>query len=223
MKNITGLERIKTFLSLLFGLLLIFPTTLLSQQDIPFKILESSRLYIEGKSNVNSFTCDCKEDFPPAKMRLNSTANSNVAYFHETRVEITTEKLDCGNKGINRDLSKALKADEYPKICFELCSITFQEAAHYDEWQNVKANADITIAGKTKRVKMDIKAKQMADGQLAIKSSKAINMSDFGIDPPTVLMGLIKVKDEISLFFDLDIKVLKPLNGSPNGKIDPLK
>lgn len=214
---------IKAFLSLLFCLVLTFPTALFSQQDIPFKILAGSRLYLEGKSNVNTFTCDCKEDFPPTKMSINATANSNVAYFHETRVEITTVKLDCGNKGINRDLSKALKADEYPKICFELCSITFQDAAHSDEWQNVKANADITIAGKTKRVKMDIKAKQMADGQLSIKSSKAINMSDFGIDPPTVLMGLIKVKDEISLFFDLNIEVLKPINRLPKGKIDPLK
>jgi hypothetical protein len=125
-------------------------------------------------------------------------------------MRITTSELDCGKNAINKDLLKTLKADEYPNITLELCSLTFIEGAHDDEWQKVKAETFLTIAGTTRTMNMMVKAKQSGENKFKVKTSEELKLTDFGIEPPTALLGLVKVKDEMILHLDLEVKVSKP-------------
>ncbi len=178
-----------------------------SQQSIVLKILDNSNLYLEGKSNINKFSCYCEENFPTQEIQFNGVPTDGKAHFNKTEIQITTAKLNCGKKAINKDLAKALKAEQYPKITLELCSLTFSEAAHTEEWQHVQAETFMTIAGTTRSLSLTAKAKQIEDEKFMIKSSTEIKMTDFGIDPPTALLGLVKVKDTIVLTFDLSVKI----------------
>ncbi len=185
-----------------------FFINLKAQQDLKLQILESSRLYLEGQTNINQFACHCREDFPVAQIQYNSVPQQGTAYFNQTEMKIATEKLDCGKKAMNKDLAQALKADEHPNIKLELCSLSFPVAAHAKEPQKIKAETNLTIAGTTRTVEMMVSAQQIGTDKFNIKATKKIKMTDFGIDPPTALLGLVKVKDEITLKFDLDVKIL---------------
>ena len=45
-----------------------------------------------------------------------------------------------------------------------------------------------------------------ADGALRVKGSKEILMSDFGVRPPTLMMGTLKVRDRVVVNFDVVLK-----------------
>jgi hypothetical protein len=190
----------------------LFCFTLTAQKGMEIQILDNSQLFIEGKSNINKFACHCTQNFPTAKIQYNSTPSKGTAHFNKTEMKITTSELDCGKKAINKDLLKTLKADEYPNIILELCSLKFMEGAHDDEWQEVKAETFLTIAGTTRTMNMMVKAKQLGQGTFKIKSSEELKLTDFGIDPPTALLGLVKVKDEMTLHLDLEVKINLPDN-----------
>lgn len=197
-------------LTTLFSLTILFSISLQAQQGLELQILDNSKLYIEGKSNVNKFACHCTEEFPTSKIQFNSTPSNGTAHFNKTEMQITTSKLDCGKKAINKDLIKTLKAEEHPKITLELCSLKFLEAAHENDWQQVKAETFLTIAGTTRSMNMLVRAKQLGNFKYKIKSSEEIKLTDFDIDPPTALLGLVKVKDEMTLHLDLEIKIINP-------------
>lgn len=200
-----------TLTSLLFSLI-IMTFTLKAQEGLELQILENSKLFIEGKSNVNKFECHCTEDFPTTQVQFNSTPKNGTAHFSKTEMKITTSKLDCGKKAINKDLLETLKADQYPKIILELCSLTFLEAASDTDWQKVKAETFLTIAGTTRTMNMLVKAKELGNNKYKIKSSEELKLTDFGIEPPTALLGLVKVKDEMTLHLDLEVRIINPNN-----------
>lgn len=195
--------------SLIFSLS-ILTFHLSAQEGLEIQILDNSKLFIEGKSNVNKFECHCTEDFPATQVQFNSTPKNGTAHFNKTEMKITTNKLDCGKKAINNDLIKTLKADEYPNIILELCSLTFMKAANDQEWQQVKAETFLTIAGTTRTMNMLVNAKQLGKNKFKVKSSEEIKLTDFGIEPPTALLGLVKVKDEMMLHLDLEVKIVNP-------------
>jgi len=92
-----------------------------------FDILHGSKLYLEGSSNVNTFTCDCEtlDDLAPLRLGMEVDHQQNQAMFESARLKIKAESLDCGHKGINRDMYESLKSDQHPYISIEL------EDAHY--------------------------------------------------------------------------------------------
>jgi hypothetical protein len=48
-----------------------------------------------------------------------------------------------------------------------------------------------------------VQGQQRADGTYQATGSLPLLMSDFGIDPPTAMFGLIKVHDQITVRFKL--------------------
>lgn len=181
-------------------------STVLALPDV--EILPQSRLYLKGSSNVNKFTCDCVQDFQPLNAEYSLTSQGGIARFRETRLDLRTSALDCGNKGMNRDLQATLKAKKYPYIQIELHRVKLQsrEQALGPDWTEMTAHAEITLAGNSQLVTMPVQARRLEDGVFQFKSFHELTLTSFGIKPPTVLLGLIKVNDEITIYIDLHVR-----------------
>jgi hypothetical protein len=41
------------------------------------------------------------------------------------------------------------------------------------------------------------------DGRLRAMGSKAIKMTDYNVEPPTAMLGLVKAENELTVHFDL--------------------
>ena len=188
-------------------LLLILPFYIQAQLVMNYQIMANSKLYLTGKSNVNKFSCDCIESFPLADFQISQNSNSNLIYFSNTKIDIPTSKLDCGNKKMNKDLKKTLLSDQYPNINIELCEVSIPSDELENDWNEVTANTYMVLAGNRKAVQMKIKSIKSSPNQYRLKCTQVVRLTDFDIDPPTALLGLVKVKDEISIHFDLIVKV----------------
>jgi len=72
-----------------------------------------------------------------------------------------------------------------------------------DVWGN------LTMAGVTRPVQLAIAIKSLPGGSFEISGSKKLHMSDFKMEPPTAMMGTIKVGPEVTISFEV---VINPTN-----------
>jgi polyisoprenoid-binding protein YceI len=62
---------------------------------------------------------------------------------------------------------------------------------------------NLTVAGATRELSMHVSGTDGGDGTLRLQGSARIRMSDWGIRPPTPMLGLLKTDDEMTIFVDL--------------------
>jgi len=186
--------------------------TVLSDMQPPetkrYTISESSKLYLSGTTNVNLFTCDCEDRWVAQSIQVEN--GGAYSRFRNARLSMMTRKFDCHNAKMDRDMHKALKAESYPAIQIELLETWYdpeQAKQAKKDWFDVKAKVKVTITGVTRIQFIEAKAKATTQNHFALKGEKALKMTEFGIDPPEALFGLIKVNDQITFHFDLGIQV----------------
>ena len=97
-----------------------------------------------------------------------------------------------------------MKADNHPNITFKLEGVTPIKAQA--DGYTVTASGNLTFAGSTKKVELIAKGKSNGDGTITFSGSQKIKMTDFGIKPPTALMGTMKVGNEVEVVFSVTMK-----------------
>ncbi len=124
-------------------------------------------------------------------------------------VRIAVAGLKSGESGLDKNMRKAMSADQFPEVVYKL--------GHYEMTKggsegvlNAKAAGELTIAGRTKPVTIDVEFRLGQDAA-ALKGSYTLEMSDYGIKPPTLMLGAIKVRDPVTIRFDL---LLKPADAA---------
>lgn len=162
------------------------------------KVLPSSELTITGDTNINKFTCVFDTSFLKEPQTVSYSEKASVIDFSNARLRLPTKGFDCGSKPINKDFYELIKADKYPEIVLELHKVTLKDAT------SGIANICILIAGKEKYYDVPVAIKT---GEIAeFKGSMELNINDFGLEPPKKLFGMIVVKDDIQINFDLRVK-----------------
>jgi hypothetical protein len=112
-------------------------------------------------------------------------------------VEVTVDGLDCGDKRMNEQLRKALKVKEYPKIFFQMNQYTLKGKGNL-----ATASGELTIAGKTKPVEMEVDLRALANKGVRATGEVPIKMKEYGIKPPSILFGMLKASNDVTVKFD---------------------
>ncbi|MBK8568232.1 MAG: YceI family protein [Saprospiraceae bacterium] len=176
-----------------------------------FRINPKSVLKLDGKTNVNSFTCGCNETFQSQQLSVEPPADGSLSTdFRSAALKLKIKSLDCGNPIMNKDLQKALNAKAHPNITIELLRVEQDKCNRLTElkdWVKMKALTKISLNGHSREYWINITAKKSGPNQYRFIGTKTINMTDFCVTPPVALMGAIKVKDEIAINLDLDVSV----------------
>jgi polyisoprenoid-binding protein YceI len=97
---------------------------------------------------------------------------------------------------------KAMKASKYPEIRFDVASPVYPVTGTGNTWY-FKCKANITVAGVTRNVDMNVQL-AVAGDKIVLRGKQKIKMTDFNITPPTVLMGMLKTGNEISVDYDIE-------------------
>lgn len=208
---------ITTALILIIGLILgpIGDSALSQIQYVPD---EGSKLWIEGSSNVNSFQCDASAFDGQAfifSSLLYQVPGPPETYSAQNelsiRVDVNVDGFECGRSRMNRDLREALQADEFPKITFIFGSAETVEEYNNEENGNLEVSLDVngslTVAGTTRDINFRIEGTYMEDERIRAYGNKEILMSDFGVEAPTAMLGMVRARDELTVHFDLIAKI----------------
>lgn len=199
----TSSRAIVLFLLGALGLLLV-PRSAAQAQ---YTVRPASQFWIDGTSTVSSFTCTASEVAGFGSVDEAAMGASQQADLR-AEVVIPVRAFDCGVRQMNRDFYEALKGRAYPAVRFALRRAEILAPDGRSEWTPVRAWGTITLAGEQRPVTVTARGQRLADGRVRIQGRHALRMTDFDIEPPTGLLGLVRAHDDIVVRFDLVAEVM---------------
>lgn len=157
----------------------------------------ASSLKIDGTSNIHDWTIEAE-----------NTSGMIVANFNGEKLEditkldftVVAESLMSGKSGMDKNTYKALDTDTYEKITFQLKDVKNIEKLTADTYK-VRTTGVLMIAGKKKMIDIEFQLTQKHN-KLMITGDHKIEMSDYGVDPPTAMFGTIKTGDTVKISFN---------------------
>lgn len=138
------------------------------------------------------------------------------APFQPFEVVIPVKGLKSGESGLDKNMYKALKSDQAPEIRFTLTHYEASPAAA-DGSVPFQAAGQLSIAGVVKAITLKGTA-HLAFPELVMDGEYSLVMSDYGIKPPTLLLGAIKVADPVLIHFHLPFELSRNLSEFINGQ-----
>lgn len=103
---------------------------------------------------------------------------------------------------LDKNLWKALRSDKFPNVRFELSSYTLNPIGAGGDTLAVLAKGTLAITGRVQPVELDLRVLADAEG-LWLMGSKDLLMSDYGIRPPTMMLGALRVGNRVQVHYRL--------------------
>jgi polyisoprenoid-binding protein YceI len=169
-------------------------------------IAPGSELSFEGTSTLHAFHCKTTKfeavvsvDPTYAEAKLSQVKT----LLRSVEVVIPVKSLSCGNKGLEENMFKTLKADKFPEIRYHMA--TYQIAGDAtDDGVTLQAVGTLTVAGQSKTIAMSVKTGRGASGSATAAGTQEILMTDFGIKPPVFMLGALRTGNKVTVSFKLN-------------------
>lgn len=142
---------------------------------------DKAKATVDGETSMASYTGTSND----LQGKVN-TENLLVTF------KIPLESIKTGVKGRDRDMYEVLEVEKFPYASFE-GAITSDFDPEKKESQQVKVKGTFEIHGEKKPLEVTADLKPTDDG-ITFSASWPINISDFGIERPSVFF--MKVDDE---------------------------
>lgn len=171
-----------------------------------FIVLPASKLSIDGKTNVNSFTCAIAKYYGTDTLVLHEGGKNVRPVFVKGSVGLDASTFDCGMAIMTSDFRKTIKSEVYPAIVIDF--ISFERNPSYKQGEeNFIGILKISLAGSTKLFEVNCSIETNPNGLIHLKGGRQFTFADFGLTPPTRMMGTIKVQEDLHVKFHLVLKL----------------
>ena len=128
----------------------------------------------------------------PEESKIELTIDSGSAVCKDTWVSANDLK-----KIMEETFGNMLAAKRYPAMTFTSASIKPLGANQFE------AQGMLTIRGKPKPIVVNVQLDATDPAKLRLRGSAKIHLKDYGLKPPSALLGAIGTKEEMSLTFDI--------------------
>lgn len=177
-------------------LLLLLPVFVFSQASYRMSL---TKVIIKGTSNVHKWESTVGQLSGSATLTLDG---DQIKSLTQARFDIPVKSIKSSKgKIMDNKTYDALKADECANISFLLSSPSVDGSG------NLTSKGSLTIACSTKAIDLTSTVKSLGNGEFSISGSKKMKMTDFGIKPPTALLGTMTTGDEITI--EYEVKLVK--------------
>jgi len=184
---------------MLFLSIIIISGSLLQAQSLKINP-KTSTMTIYGTTNVHNFKS--KVEQMKGELLLN-----NSKQIKSLVVEIPVNSIKSGEKLMDKKTYETFNDTKYPNITFQLLETSALQIT--DENISVTVTGNLTMAGVTRKISFKTSGKSLKPGNYEFKGSIPLKMTDFNMKPPTMMMGVMKVGDALTLQYNVN------LEGSP--------
>jgi hypothetical protein len=189
-------------LTILLLLLVASPFPVRTHNVAPAWVIEkSSSLNIQGSSNITDFTCEVTEYMRNDTLVYVRDEQHRKLHFLKSELSVDINRFDCHKNFITTDFRHTLKAstDRYLRIRLVSLDDLLPTAAE----QKVNGVAEIILAGVDKRLELVFTCRNLGGNRLELTGMKDLHFSDFNLEPPRKLAGLIRINEDIRVNFRL--------------------
>lgn len=164
---------------------------------INYTVNNDFTMKIKGSSNLHDWESTIEIMTGSASISFGESGDLKI---DDCQVSIPVKSIKSSKgKRMDKNTMKALKESDYPNIEYSMTS--FEDMIETENGFTAKTTGNLTIAGTTKLISMDINGNQLENGIVEITGSKDMKMTDFNIKPPTALLGTMRTRDDITIEF----------------------
>mgnify|MGYP001287990000 CR=1 FL=1 len=150
----------------------------------------TSFLQVDGTSSLHDWHVDAEKQSGYIEF-----SDFDKVAINSIKLSVESESLKSGKSGMDKNTYKALKTKSFKNIDFNL--IMVESIAKVSEGiYNVKGKGKMLICGVSQIIPLDFEL-IIKDKVISIIGKNTILMTDYGIKPPTALLGTIKTGNEI--------------------------
>lgn len=164
----------------------------------------NSSLNIEGRSNVSAFYCEVTKYLEADTLQYVNNETTRQFIFTNSRLMVDINDFDCHQRIITNDFRKTLQADRNRFLKIQFISLDAFDVRNHN--QVVKGKVEILLAGQLKCTTIDFTINATNSGLIQMNGSKNMLFSEFNVTPPKKLAGIIRIKEEIRVNFQLFFK-----------------
>ncbi len=177
--------------------LVLLQVSLWPLQSQDYMVVTGKSVIINGTTTLGKFTCD-----------LEQQGRSDTVIFHQDHsheihppvldIALEVKAFGCGNKMLDKDFNHTLKSSEYPHIRVVVDHFFHEGDRYY-------SSLILKLAGKELYME---RLPFLMKGEKGAKSMEAdfhLNLSYFDLDPPKKFLGLLKVREELTILLNLQI------------------
>jgi hypothetical protein len=177
----------------------------LAQTKAPLGI-DTARVSIAGTSNIHEYTAST------TKVRVShvvlAPSVAGPAFWDEIvkpgaiqalDVVVAAGTLSSPKEGLDKNMWKALKVEQFPDITFRLARLEPSAGG-------LTAVGKLRIAGVERDVAL-LLTTERRDNTLVVKGRLPLLMTDYGIKPPTALLGMLKTDPKVTVTFETVLAV----------------
>ncbi|MRX46251.1 YceI family protein [Pedobacter puniceum] len=198
------MKLLKLLIILVGGVLVAFNTKAPASKWVIYK---ACSLKVNGSTNVNKFDCVINSYYKPDTLCfIQNSQQEPVRMTGAMKLDINS--FDCHNPMMTADLRKTLKAKQFPKLIIKFISLSKYPQL---KGQQITGLVQIELAGVSKKFQVDYQLIPSGANALQLKGLKEIKFSDFNIEPPRKIGGMIKTNDELDIEFNLHIKIINDI------------
>ena len=177
-------------------LVLVLCTTHVLAQNTQLQTIQQANITIQGTSTIHDWESVVEDVDIEASF---SKQDGLWIGVEQLSVNMPVRSIESGKNLMNSKTYEALKAKDHPIITFQ-----FKEMLALTETE-IKVLGSLSIAGVTKEIEL-LANYILNDQEITISGLYPLNMRDFGIYPPTAMMGSIKTGELVDLSYDITFK-----------------
>jgi polyisoprenoid-binding protein YceI len=148
-----------------------------------------SVLWLEGDSTLHAYSSTATEVRVSGKWK-------EALGAEQFELEVPVRGLKSGKAKLDENMYEALNAGAHPVIRFELGDVRVGED------MALQALGTLSLAGVRRPVELHAKGIRR-DGSLRVRGSKTLLMTDFGVNPPVMMLGTLRTRDKVTVHFDI--------------------
>ena len=166
-------------IALVAGVSLLLGATSSAQSAVNFAV--------SGTSTIRGWTCEVAAGSATPIPGFSSGVQAAT-------LTVQVGEFECPNEEMTEHLFAALKPDEFGEIAFQLDS--YETSA-----QGATATGTLTILDVTQSVRVPVTLTPTGQGA-TIEGEVSLDMTTYGVEPPVVMLGLMKVGPQIRIQFN---------------------
>ncbi len=207
--DLTSLKaRNMKYASIAASLVIVFGSTrYASAQGTTIYVKSGSSLQLDGTSTLHNFTCttqDVEGSVIVDGSQLSGGVSDAKNFIVGANIVIPVKNLKSESDGLNDNMDNALKMKDNPNITYTFgnSESALAESGNSSKF-DIKTMGTLTIGGAQKQIEMIVTLSKTDDGKITMHGREDVNMTDFGIDPPSFMFGALKAGNKVVISFDL--------------------
>jgi hypothetical protein len=170
-------------------------------------ILPQSKLVLNGNSTMHEYSSTASE--LTGKILVDSIllvegTKSLKKPFYSVEIIIPVKKMRSGDEKLDNNLYEALKAEDHPDLIYRMTDDSVIAGGR--DSLTLQTTGTLVVSGKEKVIEMTVTIYKIHDSTLSISGKKELFMTDFDVDPPSMMLGLLKTDNKVVIAFDVLIR-----------------